>query len=72
MSEQVEQARECLNAGKPLTRRVPFRAGLELRLVIQGGLLILERLEQLHYDVFARRPVLRPVDWLRMASRAIL
>lgn len=71
MSEQVQQARELLLSGRPLTRRLPRRAGLELRLVIQGGLLILERLEQLHYDVFQRRPVLRTIDWTRMAMRAL-
>ena len=71
MSEQVRQARELLLSGQPLTRRLPLRAGLELRLVVQGGLLILERLEQLHYDVFQRRPVLRTMDWPRMALRAL-
>ena len=71
MHEQVAQARRFLLAGRPLTRRLPWRAGLELRLVIQGGLLILERLEQLNYDVFQRRPVLRARDWPRMAFRAL-
>jgi len=71
MREQVAQARDLLLYGKPLTRRLPWRAGLELRLVVQGGLLILERLEQLNYDVFERRPVLRPIDWPRMALRAL-
>jgi len=72
MHEQSGQARELLLQGRPLTSRVPLRAGLELRLVIQGGLRILERLEQLNYDVFERRPVLRPVDWPLMALRALV
>jgi len=67
MQEQVAQARTMLRSGRPLTSRVPLRAGLELRLVIQGGLRILQRLEHLNYDVFQRRPVLRPVDWAHMA-----
>lgn len=71
MSEQIAQARKQLQRGQTLPGRLPWRAGLELRLVIQGGLLILERLEQLHYDVFQRRPVLRSIDWPRMALRAI-
>ncbi|HLT99375.1 MAG TPA: squalene synthase HpnC [Burkholderiaceae bacterium] len=71
MAAQVAQARALLLQGRPLTRRMPFRAGLELRLVVQGGLLILERIEQLHYDVFQRRPVLRTMDWPRMALRAL-
>lgn len=71
MAGQVVQARELLLRGQALPSRLPWRAGMELRLVIQGGLLILERLEQLHYDVFQRRPVLRSMDWPRMALRAI-
>ena len=71
MREQVAQARGLLQQGRSLPARLPWRAGLELRLVIQGGLLILERLEQLNYDVFQRRPVLRTMDWPRMALRAL-
>ena len=71
MAELVQQARQLFLYGQPLCRRLPFRAGLELRLVVQGGLRILERLDQLNYDVFARRPVLRPADWSRMALRAL-
>ncbi len=71
MREKSRQARDLLVSGKPLAPRLPLRAGLELRIVIQGGLRILERLEQINYDVFARRPVLRPSDWPRMALRAL-
>jgi len=71
MAEQTRQARQLLLHGKTLPSSLPWRAGLELRLVIQGGLLILERLEQLNYDVFQRRPILRTMDWPRMAFKAI-
>lgn len=71
MMDRVQWARNLLLEGRPLTRRLPWRAGLELRLVIQGGLTILERLEQLNYDVFERRPILRRTDWLRMALTSI-
>lgn len=71
MDEKCRQARQLLQSGKPLARRLPFGAGMELRLVIQGGLRILEKLEQIHYDVFARRPVLGPADWPLMASRTL-
>ncbi len=70
MAEQVTLARQCLLQGWPLPASLPWRAGLELRLVIQGGLRILSRLEQLHYDVFAHRPTLRKRDWLILAWRA--
>jgi hypothetical protein len=39
--------------------------------VIQGGLRILERIEQVDHDVFRRRPSLGRADWLVMLGRAI-
>lgn len=70
MARQVKQARALLQQGMPLCWRLPARAGFELRLVIMGGLRILERLDQLNYDVFFQRPVLRKRDWLHMFWRA--
>jgi len=50
---------------------LPGRIGFELRLVVQGGLRILERIEAVDYDVLTRRPVLGRVDWLLLLGRAI-
>ncbi|HUH88044.1 MAG TPA: squalene synthase HpnC [Pusillimonas sp.] len=71
MREQVEQARALLLQGLPLARRLPGRIGLELRLVAQGGLRILERMEPVHYDVFKHRPTLNKRDWLLLSWRTV-
>ncbi|TAL89915.1 MAG: squalene synthase HpnC [Candidimonas sp.] len=71
MQAQVQQARELLKRGLPLARRLPGRIGLELRLVVHGGLRILERLDQLHYDVFFHRPTLQKRDWVLLFWRAL-
>jgi squalene synthase HpnC len=71
MREQIEQARALLLSGLPLTRRLPLRIGFELRLVVHGGLRILERLDQLHYDMFLHRPTLKKGDWTRLFCRAL-
>ena len=71
MREQCTQARKLLEQGMPLARRLPGRIGLELRMVILGGLRILERLEPLHYDVFRHRPTLRKRDWLLLSWRTL-
>lgn len=71
MREQVAQARELLRSGLPLTRRLPWRIGFELRLVVHGGLRILERLDQLHYDMFLHRPTLKTGDWAVLLCRAL-
>jgi hypothetical protein len=42
-----------------------------LRLVVEGGLCILNRLESLEFDVFRKRPTLRRRDWLGMVWRSI-
>lgn len=71
MQAQVQQARELLRRGLPLARRLPGRIGLELKLVVHGGLRILERLDQLHYDVFFHRPTLQKRDWAVLLWRAL-
>lgn len=70
MAFQVERARGMMLSGAPLAFRLPGRIGWELRLIVQGGLRILERIEANDYDVFHRRPQLGPVDWLAMLWKA--
>jgi len=67
---QTERARAMLQSGAPLARALPGRIGWELRVVLQGGLRILERIDGARGDVFRHRPVLRIPDWLLMLWRA--
>ncbi len=71
MEEQLRHARHLLCSGLPLTRQLPGRIGYELKLVVHGGLRILERLEQLHYDIFFHRPTLAKRDWILLLWRAL-
>jgi squalene synthase HpnC len=59
-------SRELMLSGAPLVHRVPGRAGWELRLVVQGGLRILRKIESHGYRSLARRDRLRPPDLLPM------
>lgn len=70
MAKLVEDARQRLKSGLPLHQALPGRIGLELKLIVLGGLRILERLDQLSYDVFAQRPTLGKSDWLRLLWRS--
>ena len=70
MAFEVGRARALLHFGAPLALRLPGRIGWELRLVVQGGLRILERIESAGFDVFHARPTLGKSDWLLMAWRA--
>lgn len=63
--------RELMLSGAPLVHAVPGRAGWELRLVVQGGLRILRRIESLGYRTTQRRPTLGPADAVPMLWHAL-
>jgi squalene synthase HpnC len=71
MQFEVIRSRTLIESGAPLAKRLPGRAGWELRLVVQGGLRILEKIEAVRFDVFRHRPKLGPADWLLMLWRAV-
>jgi squalene synthase HpnC len=71
MKFQVERARALILSGNHLGRILPGRIGLEIRTTVQGGLRILEKIEQARYDVFRKRPVLRALDWPVLLARAV-
>ena len=69
---EVARARTLMLSGAALGSCLPGRIGLELRLIIAGGLRILEKIEAVDYDVFRRRPVLRALDWPLLLWRAAM
>ncbi|MBJ7263721.1 MAG: squalene synthase HpnC [Burkholderiaceae bacterium] len=70
MQFEIQRTRALLHFGAPLARRIPGRAGFELRLVVLGGLRILERIEAARFDVFMNRPILGKADWFTIFWRA--
>jgi phytoene/squalene synthetase len=71
MRFEVTRTRALMLSGAPLALRLRGRIGWELRLVVQGGLRILEMIEAVNYDVFRRRPKLSRRDWLVIFWRAL-
>ncbi len=71
VADMVDWARELMLAGAPLVHTVPGRAGWELRLVVQGGLRILEKIEQLEFATLRVRPTLRWYDVPLLFWRAL-
>ncbi|MCG6876111.1 MAG: squalene synthase HpnC [Betaproteobacteria bacterium] len=71
LAYQIDRTRAMLESGAPLARTLPGRIGLELRMIVQGGLRILEKLDTARWDMFRHRPVLRPADWPLMFWRAL-
>jgi squalene synthase HpnC len=65
------RTRAMLESGRPLTRALPWRLGLELSGVLAGGHRILDGIDATGGDVFRRRPQLSRTDWALVARDAM-
>ncbi len=67
----VDKARAMMESGAPLVHQIPGRAGWELRLVVQGGLRIADRIAALDFQTHTQRPILRWWDFPVMLWRTL-
>ncbi len=70
IDDLCQWARNLMLQGAPLTLQVPGRAGWELRLVVQGGLRILEKIALMNHAVMLQRPRLTAADGALLVWRA--
>ena len=71
IATQAVNARATMSFGSKLVRKVPGRGGWELRLVVQGGLRILDKIEALGFNTLQHRPTLGKWDVAVMAWRSL-
>jgi hydroxysqualene synthase len=71
LSTVAARTRALFEAGRPVCDAVGGRLKLELRGTWLGGTRILDRLEQIGYDVFRRRPALSAADALSIGWSAL-
>ena len=71
LADLVSWTRDLMLGGAALVHTVPGRAGWELRLVVQGGLRILEKIERLGFATLQTRPTLRWHDAPRLLWGAL-
>jgi len=71
MDFEIDRATALMQRGAPLVHALPGRMGWEIRLTIQGGLRILERIRGVRGDVFRHRPKLGARDWLVLGMRSL-
>lgn len=64
-------AQATMHEGARLPIEMGGRMGLELRLVVQGGLRVLEKIARMDYQTFRRRPVLSSSDVPTLIWRAL-
>ena len=72
ITEHARWARATMLEGAPLVHRLPGRIGWELRLVVQGGLRILDKVDALHGHSLCQRPRIRAWDAPVMLGRALV
>lgn len=70
IARMVQWSRQIMLEGAPLASRLPGRVGWELRLVVQGGLLVLDKIEAIEHRTVEHRPVVARRDLPRLAWRA--
>ncbi len=71
IADCAHSARDLMQNGAPLVHQLPGRAGWELRLVVQGGLRILDKITALQFATLRERPTLRWWDYAVMVWRAV-
>ena len=71
VTANVNWAVALMQQGAPLVKKVPGRAGWELRLVVQGGLRIAEKIKQLNFATLRQRPKINAWDGVVMAWRTL-
>jgi phytoene/squalene synthetase len=71
MAFEVDRTRALFRRGLALADLVAGRLAREVRVFAGGGLAILDRLDAVHYDVFARRPTLSRAALARVVLRGV-
>ena len=71
IAAHAHQARVMMQKGSQLVKKLPGRGGWELRLVVQGGLRILDKIEALGFDTLRQRPKLGAWDVAVMGWRCL-
>lgn len=76
LADLCDWARKLMVEGSDLALDLPGRAGWELRLVVQGGLRVLDRIAAWQFRTIARRPTLGlidagPVVWRALTARRL-
>ena len=72
MRFQTDRARDMMLAGAPLSYQMSGRFSAELRLIVAGGLAILDKIDAVNGDVFRYRPKLSKWDWFKIGPPALL
>jgi squalene synthase HpnC len=71
MRFEVDRARKLFDDGMPLIAMVPADVQADIELFAQGGLGILRKIEEVGYNVWQTRPVLRKWEKIALLGRVV-
>lgn len=71
MRVAVDRARGLFRQGLPLVDRVDRRLALDLDLFSRGGLLVLDKIERMNYNVLVRRPAISKGERVALLLRSL-
>lgn len=72
MQELLTSTRQMFNRGLPLLDQLNFRLKMELTFTVQGGLAILDQIEEKDFNVLTSRPKLKKTDWMKIALKTLI
>ncbi|MEK6683612.1 MAG: squalene synthase HpnC [Nitrospirota bacterium] len=72
MRHEITQTRELFHRGLPLCDKVGRDLRFELHLIWNGGMTLLDRIENVDYDVFVHRPTLGLKDKISILTKAAI
>lgn len=71
LQEEVQRAEAWLRRGLPLAAEVPRWLGRDVWIMTQGGLALLQRIRDVQYDVWTRRPRVSKAAQVRLLLRSL-
>jgi len=64
--DEVQKVRELFCEGEKLLPHLPFRLKQQIKWTIRGGIGILTKIENIHYDVLNHRPTFSKIDLVKL------
>lgn len=71
MKSLVERTAAMFAEGAPLLPAVKKRLRWELKLTMMGGMAILDQIRRQNYNVLAKRPELRKINWIMILLKSV-
>jgi phytoene/squalene synthetase len=69
---QIDRAKEYFSRGRNLFSRLPGKLEKQIKATVLGGEKILDKIENINYDVLNYRPKLSKIDYMNILLKALI